>query len=618
MRPFRTQLLTAAALLPLAAQAQTVSPSAQAILAAAKQASGGAAWDRLTTTHDSGTLTAGGLRGTYQDWMDWPHLKQAQTYTLGPATGAQGWDGKQTWSVDPSGQVRVETSAEAIAAALQSAYFATYAMFFAGRYPALIEDAGSRSADGVTYQALKITPKGGDPVEVWFDPATHLMARGIELTGAQPHTTIASAYRMLDGVMVPTHEIVRVANNPKYDMVIDETSMESVPVPDSRFAPPPPPAYDASFPAGKTAVTVPFRLLNNHIYLMAAIDGQPPVPFMFDTGATNFMDSAHAKLLGVKTEGAMAGGGFGSNVSAVGLAKVASVSVGGLALHDQIFATSDLGSFIKVEGADSNGLLGYEFAKRAVMTIDYGKHTITFTKPSAFTPPPGVTPVPFSFDAHVPMVTASIDGVSGEFEIDTGSRGSLTVMHPFALSHGLIDKYHATRLATTGYGVGGPSKALLGRAGALTIGPVTVAQPVLDVVTDTAGAAAQTHTAGNIGGDILKRFTLTLDYGHRLLYFQPNQLAQQPDVFDRAGIWINRADDSMIAIADVTAGSAAAKAGLRAGDEILAVNSRDARTVEIYELREMFKGRPGTALHLKIKGADGKARRVTLRLEEQV
>jgi hypothetical protein len=401
-------------------------------------------------------------------------------------------------------------------------------------------------------------------------------------------------------------------------MVTDEASMQSVAVPDSRFAPPPPPAYDATFPAGKTAVTVPFRLLNNHIYLLASIDGKPPVPFMFDTGATNFMDSAHAKMLGVDTKGAMAGGGFGSNVSAVGLAKVASVSVGGLTLHDQIFATSDLGSFIKVEGADSYGLLGYEFAKRAVLAIDYAKHTMTFTKPGAFTPPAGVTPVPFSFDAHIPMVQASIDGVSGEFEIDTGSRGSLTVMHPFALSHGLIDKYHATRTATTGYGVGGASKALLGRAGTLAIGAVTISDPVLDVVTDTAGAAAQTHTAGNIGGDILKRFTLTLDYSHQLLYFQPNKLARQPDVFDRAGIWVNRADDSMIAIADVTEGSASVKAGLHAGDEITAVNSHDARTIEIYQLREMFKAKPGTVVHLKIKAADGKSRNVSLTLADQV
>ncbi len=618
MPTFRTALLAGAVLLAAPAVAQTPPPTPDSIIAAAKQASGGAAWDKLTTTHDSGKIATGGLSGTYDEWLDWPHLKQVQTYTLGPATGAQGWDGKQTWSVDPSGQVRVEASAEAVAAALQSAYFSTFAPFFPGRYPAQIDYAGTRSDGGVTYQALKITPKGGDPVEVWFDPATHLMARTVELTGAQPRTTMLSNYQTMDGVLLPMHEVARVANNPKFDTVIDETGMQSVPVPDSRFAPPPPPAYDATFPAGKTAVTVPFRLLNNHIYLMASIDGKPAVPFMFDTGATNFMDAAHAKLLGIQPQGAMAGGGFGSNVSAVGLAKVASVSVGGLTLHDQIFATSDLASFIKVEGVDSTGLLGYEFAKRAVTTIDYAKRTMTFTKPDAFTPPAGATAVPFTFAAHVPMVEASIDGVSGEFEIDTGSRGSVTVMHPFALANGLIAKYHATRTATTGYGVGGPSKALLGRGGTFTIGGVTVSQPVLDVVTDSAGAAAQTHTAGNIGGDILKRFTLTLDYGHHTLYLQPNPLAAKPDVFDRAGIWVNRADDGMIAIADVTDGSAAQKAGLHAGDEILAVNSHDARAVEIYELREMFKAKPGTTVHLKVKAADGKTRKVALVLADQI
>ncbi len=96
---------------------------------------------------------------------------------------------------------------------------------------------------------------------------------------------------------------------------------------------------------------------------------------------------------------------------------------------------------------------------------------------------------------------------------------------------------------------------------------------------DEHGAAAAARTAGNIGGDLLKRFTLTLDYGHQRLWLVPNALAAQPDVFDRSGLWIARAKDGTIAIADVAADSAAAKAGLTADDVIVAVDGTPASTI---------------------------------------
>jgi hypothetical protein len=270
-----------------------------------------------------------------------------------------------------------------------------------------------------------------------------------------------------------------------------------------------------------------------------------------------------------------------------------------------------------VEGVQSDGLLGYEFVKRAVLSIDYAKRTLTFTRQEAFHPPQDVASIPFTFDAHIPMVSASLDGHSGEFQIDTGSRGALIVMHPFASSNGLVDKYHATRLVTMGYGVGGPSKALLARAGELTIGATKITGPITELISDASGEAAATHTAGNIGGDLLKRYTLTLDYAHQRLWLQPNELAGRTEVFDRAGVWIARAKDGGIEIADVAHDSAAAKAGIISGEEILAVNGQPAKDVQLYDLREQFKGPVGTPFKLHMKGKQGE-HDVTVTLADQI
>jgi hypothetical protein len=591
---------------------------AASVLAGAKQATGGQGWDHLTAWTETGIVHAGGLDGSYQTWSDAKHLRSAGQFDLGPASQSQGFDGTSAWSTDSSHQVRVEASQEAVAGATQDSYRASWGFFFPERFPAQTAYAGRRPADGAVFDVVTVTPKGADPFEVWVDTKTHRIDREVQLTGGQPATFLFSDWRRRGPVELPAKVIQRIAGDPKYDAVTLTRSVDmTTPVPDSRFAPPPPPADDSRWPDGVQSVTTPFRLINNHIYVPASLNGQPPVPFIFDTGATSVLDDDHAQSYGIAVKGALPGGGFGSDVTAMGLAKVSSVSIAGLTLPDQVFATSASSGWIAVEGTDSAGLLGYEFVKRAVLSIDYANRTMTFTKPSAFQPPVGVPAIPFTFEQHVPMVAGSVDGIPGEFEIDTGSRGSLTLMKPFADAHQLVQKLGASTLATTGYGMGGPSKSLLARAAAMTIGPVEIKHPVINVVMDSAGAAAATHTAGNIGGDILKRFTLTLDYGHQTLWLQPNGLADQPEIFDRSGLWVGRDKEGGIVIRDVTPGSAAAKAGLAIDDVITAVDGHAAGTIELSDLRESFKQAAGTSISLTIRRPAG-SKTITLVLADQV
>jgi S1-C subfamily serine protease len=156
----------------------------------------------------------------------------------------------------------------------------------------------------------------------------------------------------------------------------------------------------------------------------------------------------------------------------------------------------------------------------------------------------------------------------------------------------------------------------LARGGVLTLGSVTIDAPVAEITTDKGGAAEAARTAGNIGGDVLKRFTLTLDYAHQTLWLQPNALAATPEVFDRSGLWISRAEDGGIKIADVAAGSAAA-AALVVGDEIVSINGRPARGIALYALREHFKGPVGTRFKLRVHSDHGD-RTVVLTLADQV
>ena len=72
--------------------------------------------------------------------------------------------------------------------------------------------------------------------------------------------------------------------------------------------------------------------------------------------------------------------------------------------------------------------------------------------------PPG-TAVPFVFYQTIPQFKGTVDGLSGTFEVDTGSRGSLTLMSPYVASHNLAKKYASNVAGIAGYGIGGLSSA---------------------------------------------------------------------------------------------------------------------------------------------------------------
>jgi hypothetical protein len=187
---------------------------ASALIEAAKQAMGGDAWDKVVTWHETGQVTAGGLHGSYESWADLKSLNNSGSYVLGPVSGSQGWDGKQAWTTDNTKEVRIETGGEAVAQAIQDAYRSGYGFFFSDRLASTREYVGARQADGVSYAAVTITPQGAEPIEVWFDPVTHLVAREVQLTGSQPHTFILSNFSRVDGILEPKQTIDRVGNDP--------------------------------------------------------------------------------------------------------------------------------------------------------------------------------------------------------------------------------------------------------------------------------------------------------------------------------------------------------------------------------------------------------------------
>jgi hypothetical protein len=254
------------------------------ILAQVKTASGGLAWDSVRSLHIRANVELGGLKGVAENWDDCLTGRGYSKYSIGPVTGADGWDGQAGWTQDSSGQSKKLEGGDEIEGAVDDAYRRCLAYTYTNRWPAAIEDAGTRQEGERQFQVLKITPKGGRVFELWLDSSSWLVVRTVEKTAIETRTIHFSDYRAVDGKKVPF--ATRVTNGEiRYDQFITVDSIEfNVPMDESKFKMPAPPAPDFSFAAGKTSTMVPFELINNHIYVRVKFNGQGPFKVLCDTG----------------------------------------------------------------------------------------------------------------------------------------------------------------------------------------------------------------------------------------------------------------------------------------------------------------------------------------------
>ncbi len=586
-----------------------------AVLARAKEASGGKAWDAVASRHVRARLHVGGLDGSAESIEDVRTGHHALRYSLGPLKGAQGFDGTTAWTQDASGQARAEESEDARREAADEAYRTALAFWYPRRWPGQVESLGRREDGPRRFDVLRITPRGGRPFELWIDAASGLFDRVVETGAVDRRTAFFSDFREVDGVKVPF--ATRSTNgDTRYDQLVTVESIRfNEPIAAGAFAMPAPPPSDFSLAGGATSTSVPFELLNNHIYLDVELGGKGPFRLLCDTGGANIVTPELAKALGLKPEGALQGRGVGDKSEDVGLVKMASLEVGGATLRDQVFAVYDLGPLTSAEGAPVNGLIGYEVFKRFVVRVDYEHRTLTLTLPAAFSYHGGGVVVPFKFNAHVPQVAGSIDGIAGAFDLDTGSRASVDLLASFVEQHGLRTRYAPKLEGVAGWGVGGPARAQFARAGSLRLGGLEISRPPIELTLQTKGAFADKYVAGNVGGALLSHFNVTFDYSRQQVIFERFERDGRQGgggasdlhiPFDRAGAWLNLAAEAPPAlpafeVIDVYAGGPAAEAGLRPGDRIVEVDGKTPADLPLPALRERLRNDPpGTRVHLTV------------------
>lgn len=605
------------ALLPTPRTAAQPGDNVTTLLAQSRAALGGSALDRIKTLRLDAKLSVGGLSGTGTSWIEMGGKRFSEFYNTPPLIGGDGFDGTDAWSRDWSGLVWVDGGEAGRTQEISQAFVANYALWSPNRGGATVAWGGEKTMGGRTYDTLVVTAPGAAlPFQMWFDRTTHLPARVTQAIGPDSSTTTYADYSPVNGLLV-----ARTIHNESSEgnKIVASVTRAVVDPSDgtSQLAKPPSTVHDFSMLNGATQTSIPFDLVENHVYLDLKLNGKGPFRFIYDTGGSNIVDPGVAQAIGATGHGSMQGGGVGSTTESLSFATVDEMQIGDAVLKDQLFAVAPTRQGFGMSGGQPvDGLIGFEVLSRFITTFDYGSNHVILQLPnSTQTASNGSAPLPFVLDGQQPQFACSINGISSQCTLDTGSRTSIDLMSPFLAAHPQVVPKQLSAVGVNGFGFGGPAFGKLGRLQSLQIGNYTLQDVIGDFTTQDKGALAAPFVAANVGGGVWKRFVLKLDYYKQTMALTPTPAYSEPDVYERAGLFLLNRGGKYVVL-DVRPDTASAQAGIVKGDTIASIDGKPASSMTLQAVRQFFFGPAGTSLQIGLIEPSGAQRSVTLVLRD--
>jgi hypothetical protein len=471
-----------------------------------------------------GKLDFNGMPGVYTTTLV-PPDKYVTEIDLGALKIRQGFDGAIAWQTNPNGSVSILSGYER-RELLKSLYFESFSYLIPDRLPGDIAYNGLTTRRDTAYHEVVFYPLGQDTVRVLFDVATGRQ-RFVEseVDNLQTNTSI-EGYRKFGGIVFPTRTVLTGVGAPLAISMQIDTVVIDEPTELSIFDYPESSGDRLHFPEGKDSVVVAVKYLNGHIYVLATVDGAEPRWFILDSGTSAvILDRAWADSLPLEKSGTMVAKGMGGYED-VSLLRIDSLKIGELTLVDHICGTLELSTigFTPPTGHPFGGILGHDFLAELPMMLDYrAGRLIVYTPETAPSPVSGAE-LPCRFTSGVPTVTATLDGVSGDFLVDLGNPFGVIVHQQFAREHHLNDILLDVRDFEGGLGgIGGSALGQSGMAQQLNFGSFALDSIRVLLPETTSGLAGSEEIAGNIGNLVLQNFRLFLDYANNRLVFYPHE-----------------------------------------------------------------------------------------------
>ena len=591
--------------------ARAAAPSGLAVLAAARAAMGGSAWSRCAAVTGEGRIVTSGLPGRWRRTDDLRTGRFATSVDVGAFRQAEGSDGRAHWRQDASGGVHALDAPFSQQATRTEAWLAERGWLRRAAGGASVGAAQQRNEEGGAYAVVLVTPRDGQPVELWFDAASHVLARTVRQMPISLLTVRYGDHRRVGGRLLPFHVETRESGSSQVETVdVARWRCDRV-IAARAFAAPTPP--DDTELAGETRVAIG---VDGFVTVPARLNGRP-FEFILDTGGHDILTPAAAAALGLQPLGHGASGGAGAGELAEQHVRVATLQIGAATLRDQHFYVLPLQYGTVERGAKPElaGLIGLELFERLRVRIDYAGRSLTLSRFGTGPATRREHEVPIVFDDDMPLLEARLDGAAGLFAIDTGNAGSTVVQARWAQRTGMAEAMKRG-IETVSYGAGGASRNWVSRLDAIEIAGTRIEHVVGRYAEDEVGSFSSRTEAGNVGTDVLAGFVVDIDYARGTMAFEPRP-GYVPPPYNRSGLRAIKEDAASFRVVLVTPGSPAAEAGLEADDRIVAVDGVPAPMLSQRDLAAKSIQAVGEDIVLDLRRGDA-TRTVTLRLRESL
>lgn len=364
-----------------------------------------------------------------------------------------------------------------------------------------------------------------------------------------------------------------------------------------------------AFKEGVRRNMMPFKLVRNLIIIPLYINDKGPFNFILDTGVgpmvitdTRLTDSLEIKKkVPYKLVGAGTGVDFETYVTNELSATVGDASIENIPTVLIVNAPFDLSSYV---GIPIQGILGYYFFKSFLVKIDYAWKRLVFYPPYSPRKRKGER-IPFELVNGKPYVNVSIevDGTDSasmpvRLLMDTGASHAVSLEtkddDPFPLPQKTIP-------ASLGIGLSGPIKGKIGRVKGFSLGNFSLDNVVASFpdYEDVAAKTTNPGRNGTLGGELLKRFQVFVDYAGEAIYLKRNRHYKDPFENDMSGIevYLDFGAYNRFFISRVESGSPAEEAGFLVHDEIVSIDFKSVKHTSLDDIYHILKsGGPKTII----------------------
>ncbi len=400
-------------------------------------------------------------------------------------------------------------------------------------------------------------------------------------------------------------------------------------------------------PEGQSKDRINFELINNLVIVPVEVNGTP-LSFLLDTGVNSTLlfslsEADSVELNNVKPV-KIKGLGDGGDIAALGSINN-KVKIGDAVDndHELYVIFDDRINFSPRMGVPVHGVIGYDFFRDFVVKTSYVSEVITIYDPKTFEQKKctSCATLDLVFKGNKPYVELPIrvnDSIATvDLLVDSGASDALWLFdEDLGVSEAPKNYFNDfLGLGLSGGVYGKRSKLEMIKLGGYSLRNVNVAFP--DSIALRNLRKDETRS-GTLGSDILRRFTVVMNYSEGKLTLQKNRLFSEPFNYNMAGLIIEH--DGMVPVKDVkrggdvnrdldasnTAGnisielntiltfflapklvvaevrkdSPAAISGILKNDEVLSINGRPAHAWELFELTRLFSSKSGKKITVEV------------------